>query len=372
MNTSSIKTALNTLHPLKTPAGYSKIYSRYRDQINRMDIESLEKEKLLEQIFTALDEYFVPSMNKLYDTLLDALSLPNKESGVWYYPDGDEYYKYALKMNTTLDLNPEELHEFGKIEVEKIRKRIAEVRIRLGKNTSIETDESILDHMDDLFYPEFQPEYPSEHLLEMVRYLISMYSFPKTDSKSKKSFYCYDSYDEIMKENTIYFHELIPGHHLERSYNLKMNNIPMIKHFCFFTAYIEGWALYSERLAFETLTEEKDKRELDFLQFLLLRAKRIVADTGINFKGWSRRETVNYMLEDGVSKKLAEDDVDRYITIPGQACAYYLGYLKIMELRDLMKEKYGDKFNLKDFHKLILENGQMPLEILERKFMESI
>jgi uncharacterized protein (DUF885 family) len=141
---------------------------------------------------------------------------------------------------------------------------------------------------------------------------------------------------------------------------------------CFFTAYIEGWALYSERLAWETMADEKLKRELDYLQNLLLRAKRIVADTGINYKRWTRPQTVAYMLEDGFSRGLVESDVNRYITWPGQACAYYVGYTKLMELREVMEEKYGADFNLKDFHKLILENGQMPLEILEKKFMESL
>ena len=148
--------------------------------------------------------------------------------------------------------------------------------------------------------------------------------------------------------------------------------MPMIRHMCFFTAYIEGWALYSERLAFETMVEEKLKRELDYLQNLLLRAKRIVADTGINYKHWTRSETVNYMLEDGFSRGLVESDVNRYITWPGQACAYYVGYSKLMELRSVMEEKHGDNFDVKEFHKLILENGQMPLEILEKKFMESL
>jgi len=145
----------------------------------------------------------------------------------------------------------------------------------------------------------------------------------------------------------------------------------MIRHMCFFTAYIEGWALYAERLAFETMEEGKLKRELDYLQNLLLRAKRIVADTGINYMRWTRSQTVDYMLEDGFDRGLVESDVNRYITWPGQACAYYVGYTKIMELRELMKEKYGEGFDLRVFHKLILENGQMPLEILGEKFMES-
>jgi len=364
MNTSSIRAAMNTLYDLKTTAKYSKTYSKYKNQVNKMNIEPEEKKTLLDRTLTAMNEYFVPSMDKLYETLYNSLSLPNKESGVWYYPDGDEYYRYALKTNTTLDMDPEQLHEFGKIEVEKIRQRIVELRKALGRDTSIQTDESITDHLDDLFYLEFQPEY----LPEIVRFYANMYSPPRIDNKTKGIFYSTTGNKE---ENSLYFHEVVPGHHLERTFNLRMENMPMIRHMCFFTAYIEGWALYSERLAFETMEEEKDKRELDYLQNLLLRAKRIVADTGINYKRWTRQETVNYMLEDGFSRNLVESDVNRYITWPGQACAYYVGYSKIMELRNLMKEKYGDKFNLKDFHKLILENGQMPLEILEKKFIES-
>ena len=364
MNTASIIAAMNTLYDLRTPASYSKTYMRYQRQVKQLSISSQEKEKLLDEALKAMNEYFVPSMKKLHTTLQNALSLPNKESGVWSYPDGEDYYRYALKTNTTLDLDPQQLHEFGKGEVEKIRDRIAQLRAQMGTNTFIRTDESIMDHMDELFYPEFQPEY----LPEIERFYANMYSPPRIDGKTKGKFF---STTGNIEENSLYFHEVVPGHHLERTYNLRMENMPMIRHMCFFTAYIEGWALYAERLAFETMEEEKLKRELDYLQNLLLRAKRIVADTGINYMKWTRSQTVDYMLEDGFDRGLVESDVNRYITWPGQACAYYVGYTKIMELRELMKEKYGEAFDLREFHQLILENGQMPLEILEEKFRES-
>ncbi len=364
MNTSSIKSALNTLYDLTTAPNYSKVYARFKEQTGRLDITPEAKKDLYDRALLGMKIHFVPSMNKLDKTLNDALNIPNGESGVWSYPDGDEYYLYALKTNTTLDLDPQELHEFGKIEVEKIRKRISELVGILGNDTYPNTRESIMDYMDELFYEEFQPEY----LPQIIKFYADMYSPPRIDNKTKGVFY---STTGNKKENSLYFHEVVPGHHLERTYNLRMENMPMIRHMCFFTSYIEGWALYSERLAFETLREETLKRELDYLQNLLLRAKRIVADTGINYKRWTRAETVSYMLEDGFSRNLVESDVNRYITWPGQACAYYIGYAKIMELRDMMKARLGDKFDLRDFHKLILENGQMPLELLEMKFKES-
>jgi uncharacterized protein (DUF885 family) len=365
MNTASIRASMNTLYDLRMGASYSKTYARYKKQVNQLNLSSEEKKRLLAEGLKGMNDYFVPAMKKLHTTLQNSLSIPNAESGVWHYPNGDDYYRYALKTNTTLDLDPEALHEFGKAEVEKIRKRIAELYAILGSNTTINTDESIMDHMNDLFYDEFQPEY----LPEIQVYYATMYSPPRIDGKTKGIYF---STTGTAEENSVYFHEAVPGHHLERTYNLRMENMPMIRHMCFFTAYIEGWALYSERLAWETMADEKLKRELDYLQNLLLRAKRIVADTGINYKRWTRSQTVAYMLEDGFSRGLVESDVNRYITWPGQACAYYVGYTKLMELREVMEEKYGADFNLKDFHKLILENGQMPLEILEKKFMESL
>jgi len=364
MNTSSIRAAMNTLYDLRMGASYSKTYTGYKRQVNLLNIPSEEKKKLLDEALKGMNTYFVPSMNRLYKTLQNAISLPNRESGVWYYPEGDAYYRYALKTNTTLDLDPEALHEFGKGEVEKIRNRIVELRSLIGGNTSINTEESIMEYMDDLFYPEFQPEY----LPEIEIFYANMYTPPRIDGKTKGIFYSTTGNKE---ENSLYFHEVVPGHHLERTYNLRLETMPMIRHMCFFTAYIEGWALYAERLAWETMKEDKLKRELDYLQNLLLRAKRIVADTGINYKRWTRQQTVDYMLEDGFSRDLIESDVNRYITWPGQACAYYVGYTKLMELRKLMEEKCGEDFDLREFHKLILENGQMPLEILEKKFLES-
>jgi len=164
------------------------------------------------------------------------------------------------------------------------------------------------------------------------------------------------------------YHEGIPGHHFQISTAQGLKGLPLIRQQPIYTAYVEGWALYAERLAAEIgMYKDDPLGDLGRLQEEMLRAARLAVDTGIHAKGWTREQAIAYMV--GVTGKTESDmtsEVERYMALPGQACAYKVGQLKILELREKARGELGDKFSLKDFHTVVLENGAVPLTVLER------
>jgi uncharacterized protein (DUF885 family) len=164
------------------------------------------------------------------------------------------------------------------------------------------------------------------------------------------------------------YHEGIPGHHFQISIALELRDLPLIRQQTLYTAYTEGWALYAERLAAEIGMYKDDPwGDLGRLQLELLRAARLVVDTGLHAKSWSREQAIDYMVSTtGMAAADVTSEVERYMALPGQACAYKVGELKILELREKAETALGTKFNLKDFHAVVLENGGVPLTVLEQ------
>jgi uncharacterized protein (DUF885 family) len=167
---------------------------------------------------------------------------------------------------------------------------------------------------------------------------------------------------------TLAYHEGIPGHHFQISVAQNLKGLPFIRQQTLFTAYAEGWALYAELLAQEMgIYKDDPLGDLGRLQAEIFRAARLVVDTGIHAKGWSRQQAIDYMV--GVTGMPVTDvttEIERYMSMPGQACAYKVGQLKILALRDKARQALGDKFDIKEFHKVVLENGAVPLTVLER------
>jgi uncharacterized protein (DUF885 family) len=166
---------------------------------------------------------------------------------------------------------------------------------------------------------------------------------------------------------TLAYHEGVPGHHLQISTALGLKGLPLIRQQTLYTAYAEGWALYAEEFAAEIGMYKDDPfGDLGRLQLELLRAVRLVVDTGLHAQGWSRKQAIDYMVNTtGVAETDATSEVERYMSMPGQACAYKVGELKILELRRKAQAALGPRFNLRDFHAVVLENGGVPLSLLE-------
>jgi uncharacterized protein (DUF885 family) len=173
---------------------------------------------------------------------------------------------------------------------------------------------------------------------------------------------------------TLAYHEGIPGHHFQIATAQGLEGLPMIRQQPIYTAYVEGWALYAERLMAEIGMYEDDPwGDLGRLQAEMYRAVRLVVDTGIHAKGWTREAAIEYMLQaTGMAESEVVSEIERYMALPGQACAYKVGQLKILELREQTRARLGSAFDLKAFHTIVLENGAVPLTVLERVVNESL
>jgi uncharacterized protein (DUF885 family) len=166
--------------------------------------------------------------------------------------------------------------------------------------------------------------------------------------------------------HTLAYHEAVPGHHFQISIAQELKGLPMFRQVIPFTAYVEGWALYAERLAWETGFEKNPMDNLGRLRDEMFRACRLVVDTGLHAKHWTREQAIKYMLDNtGMGEKEITSEIERYLVMPGQALAYKVGMLKILELREKAKSELGDKFDIRDFHDVVLKNGAMPLTVLE-------
>jgi len=166
---------------------------------------------------------------------------------------------------------------------------------------------------------------------------------------------------------TLAYHEGIPGHHFQVAIAMELEGLPFFRKMSPFTAYVEGWALYAERLAWELGFQDDPYNNIGRLQAELFRAARLVVDTGIHYRHWTREKAIEYMLKNtGKAESDVVAEIERYIVLPGQATAYKIGMMKILELREKAKVALGDKFKLAEFHDVILKNGAVPLDILER------
>jgi uncharacterized protein (DUF885 family) len=324
----------------------------------------------------------------------------DNDDGFWKHPDGDAAYAYWLRHHTTLDLTADEIHELGLLEVARIQVEMEDLFTELGitgdnldmkmnqvtfyggamplrtnddRQAVLDEYQALIDHaeqnLSDLFdlrpkadvvvEPVYAPNAPGAY-----------YVSPSLDGSRPGMFYVNMTTVNVARHGmpTLAYHEAIPGHHFQIAIQQELTGIPSFRTGINYTSYAEGWALYAEYLAWEVGFYEDDPYgNLGRLQSELFRAARLVVDTGIHAKGWSREEAIDYMVEIvGYSRTDMTREVERYIVWPGQATAYKIGMLKILELRERAMQALGDDFDIKEFHNLILGNGAMPLEILER------
>ncbi|MBI9011499.1 MAG: DUF885 domain-containing protein [Clostridiales bacterium] len=371
------------------------IYRKFEKDIETLALEEDVSEELLESARIAINDNYIPAMKNLVSALNDSLEVSRVTRGVWQVPDGDEYYQHTLKYYTTTDYTPEEIHELGLKEVERIVKELEDMSEELGYNGSvnnmitemkakdkryksqltIDRFQSVMDiayeSLPDYFHEE---DIPKSNTLLKYSYGGNYYMGPSMDGKREGAYFLDSRFiKRDIDINPIAFHEGVPGHHLQRTKEVELVNIPLVSKFSVNTAFTEGWALYAEMLADEMGLYDTPSREVGYLKSELLRAARLVADTGIHSKQWSRGYAIDYLTFYAMqSEGLATSEVTRYTSWPGQACAYKIGQLKILELRDLAEESLGDLYDIKDFHSAVLKNGSMPLELLELQINQYI
>jgi len=371
------------------------IYRKFKKDIEALELEEEVSSELLESAKTAIKNNYIPAMKNLVSALNDSLEVSRVTRGVWQVPNGEAYYQHTLKYYTTTDYTPEEIHELGLKEVERIVKQLEEMSESLGYNGSvnnmitemkakdkryksqltIDRFQSVMDLAYETLPLYFHEEdIPKSNTLLKYSYGGNYYMGPSMDGKREGAYFLDSRFiKRDIDINPIAFHEGVPGHHLQRSKEVELVNIPLVSKFSVNTAFTEGWALYAEMLADEMGLYDTPSREVGYLKSELLRAARLVADTGIHSKQWSRGYAIDYLtFYAKQSEGLATSEVTRYTSWPGQACAYKIGQLKILELRDLAEASLGDLYDIKDFHSAVLKNGSMPLELLEMQINQYI
>jgi uncharacterized protein (DUF885 family) len=328
----------------------------------------------------------------------------NQAAGVGRLPDGAAYYAAVLRQNTTTDYTPEQVHALGLSEVarvsaemdallksqglasgtvaERVQGLHKDPRFLLpntdaGRQQLLARYQQILDEVNARM-PEYFRTVPAGKLrVERVPAAAenseagAYYQAAALDGSRPGTFFANlrdvgETATWTMK--TLAYHEGIPGHHFQISIALNLKNLPLIRQEPIYSAYSEGWALYAERFASEIGMYQDDPfGNIGRLEAELFRAARLVVDTGLHAQGWSREQAITYMVTTtGMNTSEVITEVERYMGNPGQACAYKVGQLKILELRERAKAALGAKFNLKDFHAVVLENGAVPLTVLER------
>ncbi|MDR9457753.1 MAG: DUF885 domain-containing protein [Salegentibacter sp.] len=377
-------------------------------KVQALDISAEEKRKLISDAEQALINKVKPAYENLIATLENQQKRATIEDGVWKFPKGIEFYNNALKRFTTTNLTAEEIHEMGKSEVARIHAEMEVLMEEVGFEGSMQ---EFFDFMrnDPQFYYEDSPEGRAKYLAEATDIINTMkgrldelfLTQPKADIVVKavepfrersagKAFYQQPAKDGSrpgtyyanlydMKAMPIYqmealaYHEGIPGHHMQLAIAQELENIPEFRKHSFYTAYIEGWGLYSELVPKEIGFYEDPYSDFGRLAMELWRSCRLVVDTGIHAKKWTREEGIDYYKQNTPN---AESDavkmVERHIVMPGQATAYKVGMNKILELRETAMTELGDDFDIREFHDLILLNGAMPLNILEERVMDWI
>ena len=376
-------------------------------------IEKLTPEQradLQRQVEGSIRNKVYPAYQKLIDYFTALLPKTTTDDGVWKLPEGEAFYAYMLRQNTTTTLNPAEIHAIGVAEVARIE---GEMRAILDANgfagqplgTALEVlgkDPRFLFPNDEAGKVAALAEYARLIDEALVRSKSLFSTLPKAKIEVKRvpefkqatgpgAYYEGPAFDgtrpgifyanlrdmnEVAKWGmpTLSYHEGVPGHHFQIATARELTGLPQFRKLIPFTAYSEGWALYTEWLAKDAGWYEGNPfGDLGRLQAELFRAVRLVVDTGIHAQRWTREQAIAYMLEHtGMGEKEVTSEIERYIVSPGQACAYKVGMLKIRELRSRAEKEMGAKFDLREFHDVILKNGALPLEILERQVTDYI
>ena len=372
-------------------AQYLPFYTAFEEKVDALDVSAEEKRVLLQDAERAIDESVIPAFQALRDYLEYLESVARTDDGVWQFPKGDEYYAYTLQHHTTTDMTADRIHELGLEEVERIRADMRSIFDELGYpedeslselfrrvaaeggfvsgSEVVETYEALIEEADQNLDAAFDMR-PSAEVIVIGGPIGGFYVPGALDGSRPGAFYANVGASEyVYGMPSLAYHEAIPGHHFQISLAQELD-LPFFRGDVSSTGYAEGWALYAEQLAWELGWYDDDPYgNLGRLQYEIFRAARLVVDTGIHAEGWTYDQALEYMRENvGFDPSVVnlEHEVSRYIAWPGQATAYKVGMLKILELRQMVMDALGDKFDIKEFHTVILGNGSIPLDILER------
>ena len=387
--------------PFETGAADSALLADFKGKVAKLDIPQGEKDALL----AAANDALLTGVKPAYQRLIAAMTAQEKRAGtvdgVWRFKDGAEYYAANLANYTTTAMTAEQIHALGLAQVERIHGEMLGIAKQVGFQGDIKAflarmrdDKSfILPDGDagkaeylkraNAFLADIGPKLPNYFANLPKSPVVVKAVEPFREQSAGKAFYQSPAEDGS-RPGTVYvnlykmidmptieiepliYHEGMPGHHLERANSTELKNVPAFRRFGGFTAYSEGWGLYTEKLAKEMGQYRDPYSDFGRLQLELHRAIRLVVDTGIHSKRWSKDEAARFTRENSADPLGGIDKaMERYTVYPGQATAYMVGRLKIMELRDRAQKALGPEFDIRDFHNVILKTGAVPLDILE-------
>ena len=379
----------------------STLLADFKRKVNALEIDQAEKDALISKATEALKTAVKPAYSKLINYIAQLEKRADNRDGAWKFPDGEAFYNNALKRTTTTDLTAKEIHAIGLAEVSRIHDEMRAIKDKVGfegdlnafmqfmktdkqfylanteagKAQYLSEAKGLIDNMKTRLDELFIVKPKADMIVKRVEAFRekaagkAFYQQPAPDG-SRPGIYYANLYDmEAMptyQMEALAYHEGIPGHHMQIAISQELEGVPKFRKFGGYTAYIEGWGLYSELLPKEMGLYEDPYSDFGRLAMELWRACRLVVDTGIHAMKWTRQEGIDYYVNntpnatsDGVKM------VERHIVMPSQATAYKVGMLKILELREDAKMQLGDKFDIRQFHDVVLKNGPVPLNVLE-------
>lgn len=379
----------------------SILWADFKSKVAKLDIDPAAKERLLDRASAALRGPVLRGYEDAIASLEVASRRATSDDGVWRLPDGKEYYAWAVRRNTTTMLSPDELHAIGLAELDKSRAAMAQIAASLGGHGSLRDFLAQMRTDPKLHYPnddQGRAQYLADAraVLDEVRrkapgYFGHIRDAPLEvraiegwrEATAPVAFYDEGSADgqrpgiyyvnlrdltQVLKSQLtgIACHEGVPGHHFQWAYVIAAKDLPVFRRRAYYGAYSEGWGLYSEELCKEMGVYQDGYSLFSRLSGDALRAARIVVDTGVNAKGWSREKGLAFLMENTLlSENAAQNEIARYLTEPAQATSYKIGQRKIIELRAKAVAALGPAFDLKAFHDLVLGSGNLPLDMLE-------
>ncbi|WP_299107018.1 DUF885 domain-containing protein [uncultured Tenacibaculum sp.] len=386
----------------------STLLNDFTTKVEKLEIDAAEKTSLINRAKEALLASVLPAYKSLIATLEAQEKVASTDDGAWKLPEGEAFFNNALKRTTTTDLTAEQIHEIGLKEVARIHDEMRAIMKKVGFKGTLQEFFKFMKN-DQQFYFEDSKKGREEYMAKATHMIDSMktrldelfitkpkaalivkavepfreksagkafYQQPAIDGSRPGTYYA-NMYDMASMPSyqmeALAYHEGIPGHHMQIAIAQELKDVPMFRKFGRYTAYVEGWGLYSEYVPKEMGFYADPYSDFGRLAMELWRACRLVVDTGIHAKKWTREEGIKYYTDNTPNAELdAIKMVERHIVMPSQATAYKIGMLKILELRKKAKDALADKFDIRKFHDVVLTSGPLPLNVLEAKVDEYI
>jgi uncharacterized protein (DUF885 family) len=375
-------------------------WADFQKKVAALDADQATKDRLLASARAALTGPYKRGFDTVLTALAEVQPMADSDAGVWRLPNGEAYYNARLQLSTTTDLTADQIHQIGLDEVARIQRDMEAIKTQVGFEGSLQ-DFFVFLKTDPRFQYPNTAEGKEQYLTDARAFVaqvmavspqwfsnlpkaalevravepfreatasIAFYNSPAPDGSRPGIYYVnLSDMTQVLKPQIegISYHEGAPGHHFQIAYAQEIEGLPRFRRFGGYGAYAEGWGLYAEQLGKEMGFYQDPYSDFGRLSTELWRAVRLVTDTGLHAKRWSREQAMDYFRQNSLlSERDIQKEVERYITNPGQATSYKIGELKIKELRAKAETTLGDKFDIKDFHAVVLGSGSVPLDVL--------